>query len=652
MTAIRKRAFPRLLITLLASVALLAAACGDTDTDAGPAEDLQARSDAAAANAAAGAASAAASAAEATAGQSQAAADAAAAAAAEAQATADAAQAAASLAQATAAGNAEDVAAAEAAVAAAEAALVDAQSAAEAAQGALEAAQAEASAARAEAASAAAEAQATQAALEAAMAAPPAPEPEPEMAVPSDEIVIAVTTEPSTLDAQVVNDRAARVVTGNLFESLLFRARNAELSPGLAIDWRIVDETTWEFILRPGVTFHDGSPFNAEAAAYSVNRMVAEDFETQRGSYIRGIAGAEVLDDNTIRVLTDGPNAILPLQIAQVPMVPNGAGAEINENPIGTGPYRFVEWNRGQSITSEINPDYWGTAASIPSFTVRVIPDAQTALAALQNGEVHLVLDILPEQVGLVPQFKSVPATEFSYIAFNTYIPELSSPEVRIAMNMAIDKELLAETIYEGFARPNQAQHMAPGSTGFNPDVGPYPYDPDRARELLAEAGYTDGFEVTLNIPIGRYLRAEESGRLIAQQLRDVGLDVALRLWEWNEYRGAGRVPGTEEDALDLKYGWNSNEWFDAARVASHVTCGGRSSKICDEFVTEQYEIGATVVDQDTRNAAYEAAWARLHENPHAIYLLQQDLIYGMSEYLNWDPRLDDEYYVSEMSFG
>ena len=634
----RKRAVPRLLITLLASVALLAAACGDTDSDAGPAQDAQARADAAAAGAAA-------SAAEATAGQSQAAADAAAAAAAQAQATADAAKAAADLAQATAAGNAEDVAAAEAAVTAAEAALAAAQSAAEAAQGALEAAQAEA-------ASAAAEAQATQAALEEAMAAPPPPEPEPAMPVPSDEIVIAVTTEPSTLDAQVVNDRAARVVTGNLFESLLFRARDAQLSPGLAIDWRIVDEITWEFTLRPGVMFHDGSPFNGEAAAYSVNRMVAEDFETQRGSYIRGIAGAEVVDDTTIRVLTDGPNAILPLQIAQVPMVPNGAGDEINENPIGTGPYRFVEWNRGQSITSEVNPDYWGTAASIPRFIVRVIPDAQTALAALQNGEVHLVLDILPEQVGLVPQFKSVPATEFSYIAFNTFISELSSPEVRIAMNLAIDKELLAETIYEGFARPNQAQHMAPGSTGFNPDVGSYPYDPDRARELMAEAGYADGFEVTLNIPIGRYLRAEESGRLIAQQLRDIGLDVALRLWEWNEYRSAGRVKGTEEAALDLKYGWNSNEWFDAARVASHVTCGGGSSKICDEFVTEQYEIGATVVDQDARNAAYQAAWARLHENPHAIYLLQQDLIYGMSEHLNWDPRLDDEYYVSEMSFG
>ena len=659
MTAIRRRAVPRLLITLLASVALLAAACAEGDT--GPAEDTQARSDAAAASAAASAAGAeasaagaAASAAEATAGESRAAADAAAAAAAEAQATADAAAAAADVARAAAEGNAADVAAAEAALAAAETALADAQSASQEAQAALGAAQTEAEAARADAEAAAAEAAAAQSALEEALAVPPPPEPEPEATVPmpSDEIVIAVTTEPSTLDAQVVNDRSSRVVTGNINEALLFRGSDAQLGPGLAIDWRNVDETTWEFTLRPGVTFHDGSPFNGEAAAYSVNRMVAEDFETQRGSYIRGIVGAEVVDDSTIRVLTDGANSILPLQMAQVPMVPLGAGDEQNEVPIGTGPYRFAEWNRGESIIGEINPDYWGDGGTIPRFTVRVIPDAQTALAALQNGEVHLVLDILPEQVDLVPQFKSVAATEFSYIAFNTYIPEMSSPEVRIAMNLAIDKELLAETIYEGFGKPNQAQHMAPGSTGFNPDVGPYPYDPDQARELLAEAGYPDGFEVTLNIPIGRYLRAEESGRLIAQQLRDIGLDVALRLWEWNEYRSAGRVPGTEPDALDLKYGWNSNEWFDAARVASHVTCGGRSSKICDEFVTEQYEIGATVVDQGARNAAYQAAWARLHENPHAIYLLQQDLIYGMSEFLNWEPRLDDEYYVREMSFG
>ena len=351
-------------------------------------------------------------------------------------------------------------------------------------------------------------------------------------------------------------------------------------------------------------------------------------------------------------VTTDGPDAILPLQMAQVPMVPAGAGDEINDEPVGTGPYMFSEWDRGQSITAVRNDAYWGDAPAIASFTARVIPDAQTALAALQNGEVDLVLDLLPDQIGNAPQVKSVPATEFSYIAFNTYVEEMSDPRVRIAMNMAVDKELIAETIYSGFARPNNAQHLTPESLGFNDEIGPFPYDPDQARQLLADAGYPDGFEVTMNVPIGRYLYGEETATIVASQLEEIGLDVEIVQWEWNEYRDAGRVPGTEEGALDLKYGWNSNEWFDGARTRSHVTCEGSSSKICDPVVDEGFETGATVLDQDERDAAYQRAWAALHENPYAIYLLQQDLIYGLSADLVWEPRLDDEYYVSEMSFS
>ena len=465
-------------------------------------------------------------------------------------------------------------------------------------------------------------------------------------------LTIAVTTEPSTLDAQVVNDRNARVVTGNLFEALIFRDRQAQLSPGLALEWASVDETTWEFTLREGVTFHDGSAFDAASAAYSINRMVAEDFETQRGSYIDGILSAEATGDYTVTVTTDGPDAILPLQMAQVPMVPLDAGDEINDEPVGTGPYMFSNWDRGQSITAVAYDGYWGDAPSIPEFTVRVIPDAQTALAALQNDEVDLVLDVLPDQVDSAPQVKSVPATEFSYIAFNTYIEEMSDPRVRVAMNLAVDKELIAETIYSSYARPNAAQHLTPESLGFNDEISAFPYDPEQARALLAEAGYEDGFEITMNVPIGRYLYGEETAQIVASQLEEIGLTVPIVEWEWNEYRDAGRIPGTEADALDLKYGWNSNEWFDGARTRSHVTCEGSSSKICDETVDEGFEIGATVLDQDARDEAYQSAWAALHENPHAIYLLQQDLIYGMAEDLVWDPRLDDEYYVSEMSFG
>ena len=474
--------------------------------------------------------------------------------------------------------------------------------------------------------------------------APPAPT--------DDVLTIAVSTEPSSLDGQVVNDRNARVITGNLFESLLRRDRDAQLVASLATEWGNVDETTWEFTLREGVTYHDGSPFNAESAAYSINRMVAEDFETQRGSYIDGILSAEPTGEYTIQVLTDGPNAILPLQMAQVPMVPLDAGTEMNDAPVGTGPYMFSEWQRGQSISAVRYDGYWGDLPAIAEFTVRVIPDAQTALAALQVGEVDLVLDVLPDQVDLVPQLVSVEATEFSYAAFNTYKEELSDPRVRIAMNLAIDKQTLADTLYSGFARPNEAQQTSTNGLGFNDELEPFPYDPERARELLAEAGYPDGFSVKIHAPIGRYLYGEETAQYIAAQLGEVGIEAEVVRVEGNEFREAGRVPGTEPGAFDIKYAWNSNEWFDAARVASHVTCEGGSSKICDPIVDENYEIGATSLDQDERDAAYQAAWAQLHENPHAIYLLQQDLLYGLSEDLTWEPRLDDEYYVSEMQFG
>ncbi len=634
-----KRAVPWLMASIIVVFGLLAASCAsDGDADAALIEARGAQASAEAAAAAAAAADTRAVAADSRAAAAEAAAE-------EAESAAKLAQATAQEAVAAAAGNVDEIAAAQQAVRDAEEALADASRRATAAEDQAAAAQA----AAAEAQAALEEVLASQA------AAPPPAAPEPAdtgMAMNTDEIVIAITTEPNTLDAQKVVDRASRVFTGNVFESLLVRDKDAKLTAGLATDWGNVDETTWEFTLRDGVTFHDGSPFNAASAAYSINRIIGEDFETQRGSYVNNIVGAEPAGDNKINVTTDGPNAILLLQVAQIPMVPDGAGDEIGESPVGTGPYRFVAWERGQSISAEINPDYWGDAPSIASLVLRVIPDAQTALAALQSGEVNLVLDILPEQVPLAPKAVSVAATEYSYIAFNTYKEVLSLPEVRIAMNMAIDKELIAETIYEGYARPNQAQHLSPGSLGFNPDIEAFPYDPEGAKELLVAAGYPEGFTVTLNIPIGRYPRAEEAGRIIAQQLRDIGLDVDFRLWEWNEYRSAGRIPGTEEGALDLKFGWNSNEWFDGARTRSHVTCGASSSKICDEYVTEQFEIGGTNVDQEVRAEAYRNAWARLHENPHAIYLLQQDLIYGMSSNLEWEPRLDDEYYVSEMSYS
>jgi peptide/nickel transport system substrate-binding protein len=465
------------------------------------------------------------------------------------------------------------------------------------------------------------------------------------------EITITIPTEPSTLDPQAVNDRASRVVTVNVFDSLLFRNAEGEVVPSLATSVEQVDDSTWEVKLRDDVTFHNGDTFDAEDAAASINRIIDPDYETQRGSYTELITGAEVVDPTTIHITTDGIDAVLPTQLVNIPMVPaNADEIDIGQKPVGTGPYEFVSWNKGRDIVLTRSDDYWGEAPSISDVVVRIIPDAQTAVAALQAGEVDVVLDLLPEQAELVPKFESFPGVEFSYVAFNAKRPELSDPRVRIAMNHAIDKQTLAETIYLGHAVPNDAQHLTPAMLGYNPDVDTYEYDPDKARQLLAEAGYPDGFEVTINVPIGRYLKGEESADYIAAQLEEIGLDVEVRKWEWNEYRDAGRIPGDEPGAFDLKYGWNDNAWFDASRIVNHITCDGSSSKLCDPEIDRIWTDALATTDQEERDRLYQEGWARLHENPHAIYLLQQNLIYGMSERVVWEPmRQDDEVIVANM---
>ncbi len=502
--------------------------------------------------------------------------------------------------------------------------------------------------ARADAAAAAA-AEAEETAMEEEAAPAPAGDP--------GRITIAVTTEPSTLDPQAVNDRSSRVVTFNLFESLLGRASDTALVPVLATDLpEIVDDDTWRFQVREGVTFHDGQALDAQAVADSLNRMLHPDYSTQRDSYIDGILSAEVVDTYTVDIHTDGVNAILPLQIAQLPVIAPGTGDTVGEDPVGTGPYMLESWDRGQQITAVRNPDYWGEAPPIDAFSVRIIPDKQTSLAALQAGEVDLVLDILPEQVALVPQALSVAAPEFSYMTINALRPELSSPDIRIAMNLAVDKDEIAETLYEGYATPNNAQHLAPGNLGFNPDIGPFPYDPDQAIEIMTAAGYDEDNPLRVDIyaPIGRYLRGVETAQVVAKSLNDVGFDARVQLAEWTTFRAGSRIKGDQPGAYDLRYGWNSNEWFDGARTRSHVICpdqGGTSSKLCDEEVTARFLAAIATTDQAQRDSLYQQGWALLHENPHAIYLLQQDLIYGASERLVYEPRLDDEYPVAEMSF-
>lgn len=468
-------------------------------------------------------------------------------------------------------------------------------------------------------------------------------------------LVIAYATEPSSLDGQAMNDEASRIIYNNIFEPLVGRRGDGSLYPLLATRYEPAGDTAWRLTIRPGVTFHNGQPFDAAAAAYSINRMIRKEFKTQKGSYIAGITGAKAVDAQTVEVTTKTPDPLLPTRLTAVAMVPPGPAddaAGFARNPIGTGPYRFAGWEPGKQITVELNPAYWGDKPRVPKAVFRVIPDRQTMLSALQAGEVDLVFGLLPEQISLAPKALSVPAPEFSYIQLNV-LPgekgkrELADPRVRVAINLAVDKETLAKSVYLGHARPNQAQRLAEGMIGFNPAVKAFPYDPQRAKQLLADAGHPR-FKLTLNVPTGRYLKGEEAVEYIAGQLREVGIDAQVKRWEWNTYRDAAR--DKVKNPMETKYGWNSNEWFDMDRSRSHYACDGGSSKYCVAEVDRLFAEGARTLDAQRRHAMYQRIAQIFSEDPPEIFLLQQNYIYGLSNRVDWKARADTEFFLSDVA--
>ncbi|MFP3908018.1 MAG: ABC transporter substrate-binding protein, partial [Acidimicrobiales bacterium] len=284
-------------------------------------------------------------------------------------------------------------------------------------------------------------------------------------------IVIAIADEPSTLDPQIAEDGNERAITDNIYETLLWRdTETNELEPFLAAELPTqVDDTTWEFVLREDVTFTNGEPFNAESVAYSVNRLVDPDFGSAQRDFYGPINGAEAVDEFTVHITTDGFDPVVPARMYRMKMLPAGADdTDYGQEAIGTGPYKLVEWERGQEVTLELNEDYWGETPSITDVTFRFIPSSGTRVAGLGTGEIHLSTLLPPEQAADAPQVLSRDGIEFPVYRLMNYDGLIEDPRIRQAMNYAVDKEAIADDLYSGFATVAQCQVLTEGHFGYN----------------------------------------------------------------------------------------------------------------------------------------------------------------------------------------
>lgn len=427
------------------------------------------------------------------------------------------------------------------------------------------------------------------------------------------------------------------------------------LGPGLAVSWELVDDTTWQFKLREGVTWHDGTPFTADDVVATIDLVLNGEPPAQYRNRISDATGAEAVDELTVNITSEAPSATLPaglsdIYIHQAKQIEEGGNDALNDMPVGTGQFMLAEKEEGVSVTLRRYDGYWGEPALLDEVIFRALPEDATRVAALETGEVDIAYNVPPDDADRLHaldtiDIASVPIGQSMLIQFALtagQIPEdspLQDPLVRQALNYAVDKQAIIDNVLLGYTEALPGQLVADDGIGFNPNLEPYPYDPERARELLAEAGYPDGFEFTLHTAEGRYVKQREIPEAIAGQLAEVGVTANLDLREW-----AALITAAGERTLETYYiGWNYFPVMDGDFVVQHYVCDGIYGLMCNEEYDELFAEQRQETDPEARLELLQRMQEILHEEAPAIFLFQAPDIFGVSSRVHgFEPTPDN----------
>lgn len=355
-----------------------------------------------------------------------------------------------------------------------------------------------------------------------------------------------------------------------------------EIVPSLAESWE-PNETldSWVFNLREGVTFHDGTPFDADAAIYNLERYAIKDapqfyqeLNSTGGLSVAGIKAVSKIDDMTIQIDTNGPWAYLPVDLATVffgspTAIEELGNEEFGQNPVGTGPFKFVSVTRGQELVYEANTDYWGSVPKVDRVVLKPIPDPTARTAALRAGEVNWIEVPPPDDVpALESDGFQVLTNSYDHVwpwVFNTSRAPWDDVRVRQAANYAINREALSEGVLQGTADP-LVQASPKANLSYREENDTYSYDPEKAKQLLAEAGYPDGFSTTLSYPTsgsGNMVPGPMNEALQAD-LAAVGIEVELQPVEWASMLTdffVGKIPG-DADMINISLSYQQEGFW------------------------------------------------------------------------------------------
>ena len=444
------------------------------------------------------------------------------------------------------------------------------------------------------------------------------------------------------LDPALEEDGESFKVCDNIYDTLVqYKDESTELEAGLATNWESSEDgLIWTFHLRTGVTFHDGTPFNAEAVLFSLNRQHDDThpFHKIGGSYIYWIATglSEIVDkiiavdDFTVQIHLKTAYApfiytiaITPFSIVS-PTAVKKWGDEFFNNPVGTGPFKFVQWDRKDKIVLEANDTYWGGPPMLDRVILRSIPDNSVRLIELQQGSIHAMEFPNPDDLQQIRddetlELLSQPGMSIGYLAMNMDKPPFDNLKVRLAINHAINKPAIIEHLYQGLGIPAK-NPIPPTLWSYDDTIEDYAYDPELAKKLLTEAGYPDGFETTLwALPVPRpYI---PDGRALAEvlqsELRNVGIETKVVTFDWGTY--LEKTKNGEHDIAML--GWSADLgdpdnflYFLLSKSSAEKPAGNIAFYRSDEMQSVLEQARATS-DREKRVSLYQEAQRIFHED-------------------------------------
>ena len=465
---------------------------------------------------------------------------------------------------------------------------------------------------------------------------------------------IAQGTDPQTLDAQASTVSQSLNVSREIEESLTtFDFKTKKFVPILATSWKQISPTTVEYRLRKGVRFTNGEPFTAAVVKFSIDRMKDPAFKSPGALFANIVSAVKVVDKHTIRLSAKPASPLLQLYASRIPMVPpryvrQHGNDYFSRHPVGTGPYVLSSWVKDDHVTLKANPRYWGGKPSIGTVVFRSIPNAATRLAALRSGEVDIIEELEPSDVGQAKRAglraMVVPSLRVVNIQFN-YLKggPLKDIRVRQALNYAVDKDAIVEHILGGYGRVLDGQMVSPEYIGHNSALRPYRYNPEKAKQLLAAAGYNSSHKLSLTLygPQGRYVGDAETLQAVAGYLQKVGVDATAQLMDWGIF--LQRV--LAKDVAPANYSANAPPPDAGVLYQFNLTCDGSFSQYCNPGMSAQVKKANTIVDPGKRARFLRRLSVELRKEAPMLFLNQINDIYGVrSNVHGFAPNPDENF--------